>query len=138
MSAGLALKSDIARRGWHGRKVPIAAVSNRSKPTHYSITSSARARSVGGTSRPSVLAVSALMTLELRRLHDRQLRRLDTLEDTAGIDADLPMRICQARSVAHQPAGFDAFTRRIYRRDWRRPLKLLLKNHSIISVTRAI
>ena len=37
---------------------------------------------------------------------------------------------------ANQPAGFDAFTRRIYRRDWRRPLKLLLKNHSIISVTR--
>jgi hypothetical protein len=32
------------------------------------------------------------MTLELRRLHDRLLRRLDTLEDTAGIDADLPMR----------------------------------------------
>ena len=31
---------------------------------------------------------------------------------------------------------FDAFTRRIYRRDWHRPLKLLLKNHSIISVTR--
>src|SRR6266540_6229130 len=28
-------------------------------------------------------------------------------------------RICQARSVAHQPAGFDAFTRRIYRRDSR-------------------
>ena len=113
-------------------------MSNRNKSTHYSITASARARSVGGTSRPSVLAVSALMTLELRRLNDRLLRRLDTLEDTAGIDADLPMRICQARSVAHQPAGFDAFTRRIYRRDWRRPLKLLLKNHSIISVTRAI
>ena len=46
------------------------------------------------------------------------------------------LRNAQARSVAHQPAGFDAFTRRIYRRDWRRPLKLLLKNHSIISVTR--
>ena len=62
--------------------------------------------------------------------------RLRTLEDAAGIDADLPMRICQARSVAHQPAGFDACTRRIYCKDWRRPLKLLLKNHSIISVTR--
>jgi hypothetical protein len=31
MSAGLSLKADIARRGWHGRKVPQAAVSNRSK-----------------------------------------------------------------------------------------------------------
>ena len=39
--------------------------------------------------------------------------RLGTLEDAAGIDADLPMRICQARSVAHQPAGFDAFSANI-------------------------
>jgi hypothetical protein len=31
-------------------------------PLHHSITSSARASSVGGTVRPSILAVSALMT----------------------------------------------------------------------------
>src|SRR5262245_37767406 len=35
---------------------------HRSKPTLYSITSSARASSVGGTSRPSALAVLRLMT----------------------------------------------------------------------------
>jgi hypothetical protein len=39
-----------------------AAVSNRSKAAPYSITSSARARSVGGTSMPSALAVLRLMT----------------------------------------------------------------------------
>ena len=33
---------------------------HRSKQRHYSITSSARARSVGGTSRPSALAVLRL------------------------------------------------------------------------------
>ena len=59
MSAGLPLKADIARRGWHGRKVPIPAVS-RCSTECYSITSSARASSSGGTSSPSVLAVLRL------------------------------------------------------------------------------
>ena len=31
MSADLPPKADIAQRGWHGRKVPQAAVSDRSK-----------------------------------------------------------------------------------------------------------
>ena len=66
----------------------------------------------GGTVRPRSGGLGVDDQLEFARLYD------------------------QARSVAHQPAGFDAFTRRIYRRDWRRPLKLELKNHSIISVTR--
>src|SRR5262245_61314473 len=38
------------------------AVSNRSKAAFYSITSSALESSVGGTVRPSILPVSALMT----------------------------------------------------------------------------
>jgi hypothetical protein len=42
--------------------VPEAAVSNRSKAAPYSITSSARASSVGGTVRPSVFAVVRFMT----------------------------------------------------------------------------
>jgi hypothetical protein len=48
------------------RQVPKAAVSRCSKRTcaqcGYSITSSARASSVGGTSRPSALAILRLMT----------------------------------------------------------------------------
>ncbi len=84
----------------------------------HSITSSARASSVGGTARPSILAVWALMTSSnLRRLHDRQVRRLGALEDAAGIDADLTIRIRNVGSVAHQPAGFGKFTRRICRGD---------------------
>lgn len=100
------------------------------------MTSAAAADRLGGTSRPMAFAAFRLMTNSNLLACTTGKSRLGTLEDAAGIDADLPMRICQARSVAHQPAGFDAFTRRIYRRDWRRPLKLLLKNHSIISVTR--
>ena len=53
----------------HGTSVPVeepstaskAAVSNRSKAAPYSITSSARARSVAGTVRPSALAVLRLI-----------------------------------------------------------------------------
>src|SRR6516165_1679605 len=44
--------------------------------------------------------------LELGRLHDRQLGRLVALEDAAGVDAELPIHLCQARSVVHQAAGF--------------------------------
>ena len=50
---------------------------------------------------------------EFRRLHYRQIRRLRTLEDAAGTDADLTLRIRQAGSVAHQPASFGHFTHRI-------------------------
>jgi hypothetical protein len=52
------LRSDISRRP----RVPKAALSNRSTAAPYSITSSAMASSVGGTSRPSALAVLRLMT----------------------------------------------------------------------------
>ena len=60
-----------------------------SRLTH-SITSSARASSVGGTfeaERPGGLEVDD--QLELGRLHDRQVRRLFTLENATGIDARL-------------------------------------------------
>ena len=53
--------------------------------------------------------------LELGRLHDRQVGGLGALEDAAGIDADLTIGIRQARSVAHQPAGFGIFDATIYR-----------------------
>ena len=52
------LIADIAPRGWHGRKVPKAAIGGL-----YSITSSAVASSEGGTVRPSMRAVSVLMTI---------------------------------------------------------------------------
>ena len=47
----------------------------------------------------------------------RQVGRLRALEDAAGVDADLTKRIRQAGSVAHQPAGFGIFARRICRGD---------------------
>src|SRR6516165_8162588 len=77
----------------------------------HSITSSAMASSDGGTVMPSILAVSALMNqLELRRLHDRQVRRLCALEDAADIAADLPSRVVRVASVAHQPPNFGVVT----------------------------
>ena len=62
----------------------------------HSITSSARASSVGGTSRPSALAVLQIDDeLELGRLHDRQVGGLRALEDSTGIDADLAIAVEQ-------------------------------------------
>src|SRR5262249_61586653 len=48
--------------------------------------------------------------LELRRLHDRQICRLRTLEDTAGVDADLTHRLRHTRAVTHEPAGLGKLT----------------------------
>jgi hypothetical protein len=55
--------------------------------------------------------------LELGRLHDRQIRRLCTLEDTTRIDADLTICVLNGGSVAHQPADFGIFALRICRGD---------------------
>jgi hypothetical protein len=48
--------------GRHPKTFTTAAVSNRSKAAHYSITSSARASRVGGTVRPSACAVIRFTT----------------------------------------------------------------------------
>ena len=60
----------------------------------YSITSSARASSDGGTSRPSALAVLRLMTSSIlvRRLH-RQVGRLLALEDAIDVARRAPVLI---------------------------------------------
>src|SRR5262245_3660106 len=55
--SGLPPRADIIDALWHFRFVPKPAVSNRSNAARYSITSSARARSDGGMSSPSALAV---------------------------------------------------------------------------------
>ena len=73
----------------------------------HSITSSARASSVGGTSRPSARGGGQIDDeIELGRLHDRKVGRLGAFEDAAGVDANLPKYFGQARAVAHQAAGF--------------------------------
>jgi hypothetical protein len=72
----------------------------------YSITSSARASSVVGISRPSTFAVCKLMTnSNLGRQQHGQVGRPLTLENAAGIG--LAYHVCNVRSVAHQPAHFN-------------------------------
>src|SRR5215813_14135953 len=44
--------------------------------------------------------------IKLGRLHYRQVGRLSTLKDFAGVDADLTVRFRLARSVAHEAASF--------------------------------
>jgi hypothetical protein len=81
----------------------------RSLAPFHSITSSARASSVGGISRPSILAVWALMTNS--NLVDCSTGRSAglALEDAAGIDAGLAIHIGEACAVAHQSAHVDRF-----------------------------
>src|SRR5262249_45748348 len=54
--------------------------------------------------------------LELSRSHDRQVRGLRTLEDAANIDTRQPICLGDARSVAHQTAGFGKLTLEIGRK----------------------
>ena len=49
--------------------------------------------------------------LEPGRLHDRQVGRLFTFEDAAGIGADLTKDVRKVGAVAHQPADFGKFAR---------------------------
>src|SRR6516165_11853012 len=55
--------------------------------------------------------------LKLGRLQDRQVGGLSAIENFAGIDASLTKTVCDVRSVAHQPAGYDEITDRIRRRN---------------------
>src|SRR5215813_11659008 len=67
-----------------------------SKPQPHSMTSSARASSVGGTVRPSVVAVLRLVANLYRSLH-RQIGRLFALEDAIGVTSCAPMLVDQIR-----------------------------------------
>jgi hypothetical protein len=91
--------------------VPKAAVSNRSKATPYSITSSAAASSVGGTVRLSILAVSALMTSSiLLACTTGRSAGLAPLR-TAGVDPNLTKRLCNVGTAAEKAAALLAARR---------------------------
>ena len=78
--------------------------SRRSSAAH-SITSSARASSVGGISRPSALgSLEVDDQFELGRLHHRQVGGLFALENATDIDCKLTVGIRHTRPVAHEPA----------------------------------
>ena len=47
--------------------------------------------------------------LKLARLHDWQVGRFSALEDTTGIDAEVTIRVPNARTVTHQPVDFGMF-----------------------------
>src|SRR5262249_42540576 len=55
--------------------------------------------------------------LELARLHDWDVSRLNPLEDATGVDADLAVGVHSIGSITHQPAGFDKVAHVIRRRN---------------------
>ena len=92
----------------HPRKVPLPKSCIEANSLSYSITSSARASSVGGTSRPSALAVLRLIDQLVlgRRLH-RQVGRLLALEDAVDVAGRAPVLVDQIRPVGDQATGGD-------------------------------
>ena len=99
-------------------EVPIAAVSRCSTRRPYSITSSARASSVGGTVKPSALrGLEIENQFEPRRLLHRQIGRLGTFQDFVDVGRAFahPER---ARAVLDQAA---LLCGRAGRRDRRKP-----------------
>src|SRR6516165_5887846 len=90
----------------------IAVAFEKASPSRRSLDhlvgAGEQGRRHGKAERPGDLMVDD--QLELRRLHDRQIRRLRTLEDTAGVDAHLTHRIRHARAVTHEPAGLGKLT----------------------------
>ena len=69
----------------------------------YSMTSSARASSVGGTSSPRAFAVFRLITQLVfgRRLH-REVGGLLALEDAIDVAGSLPVLVDQIRPIRDQ------------------------------------
>ena len=88
-------------------------MSRCSKQRAYSITSSARASSVGGTSRPSALAVLRLIDQLVlgRRLH-RQVGRFLALEDTIYVAGRASILVDKIRPVRDQAAAGDELATR--------------------------
>src|SRR5215470_1956334 len=76
-------------------------------PPHHSITSSARASSEGGTSKPSALGgLKVDDKLNFCGLNHRQVGRLFSLKDATNIDADLTERIVNIGPIAHEASSW--------------------------------
>jgi hypothetical protein len=81
----------------------------------HSITSSAE-QLVGHSDAEHPCRAGVDDQLKLGRLNNRQVSGLSTLENTAGIDANLTIRVPDVGSIAHQSADFGVFTHIMRRR----------------------
>src|SRR5215217_4985490 len=83
----------------------------------HSITSSARARSVGGTSRPSALAVLRLIASSyLTGSLNREVGRLLTPEHAIDVRRRAPVLVDDISAVSDQTAARNEESQRINRR----------------------
>src|SRR5262249_11219454 len=100
----------IATELWRRNKTSLSANSrhmHRSKPRSlfdHLVGARQQRRRNGEVKHPGGLGIDH--QLELARLHDRQVGGLGALEDTAGVNSELPKRIDNVGSVAHQPTDF--------------------------------
>src|SRR5262245_60727223 len=94
-------------------EVRVVPMSNRSKPALYSITSSARASSVSGASRPSAFAVFKLShQLIFGRCLHRRVGGFLAFEDAVDI-AGSPLELAASGQTAATPRSVMNSRRRI-------------------------
>src|SRR5262249_42352202 len=111
MSA-LSPKADKQEKYRCVRFVPKAAVSDCSKAALYSMTSSARASSMGGTSMPSALAVTRLTAKS--KMAGNMMGKLGgafAFQNPASICSKLPIIVRNVHAIAHQTPTQNAFTK---------------------------
>src|SRR5712672_3917387 len=77
---------------------------------YHSITSSARASSVAGISRPSAFAVIMLMT------RSNLVGCSTAAQNLADQLGGAPPQVREVRAIGHQRAGFDALAEAVHRR----------------------
>ena len=86
-------------------------------PRHHSITSSARASSVGGTVKAERLRGREVDDeLELGRLLDRQVGGLRSTQNLVDIVTGAPEQVREVYSIGHQTSRFDIFAMAVHRR----------------------
>ena len=88
-------------------KIASSQLGQRGSDLFYSITSSARASSIGGTSRPSALAVLRLITSSYLVGAHRQVGRFLALEDAIDVAGRKPVLVWQIGPVGDQAAAGD-------------------------------
>ena len=86
----------------------------------HSITSSARASSVGGTVEAERLGGRQIDDeIELGRLLDREVGRLRPAQNLVDIVGGAPEQVREVRSIGHQTSRFDKFPKAVHRRQSR-------------------
>src|SRR5215471_20836539 len=100
-------KADIVWRRSNVRFVPKAHSALRQKTTLFDHLVDDRKQTRWDCDAERLCGFQIDEELEFCRLHHRQIGRLLTLENAAGVNTSQTVRLCNLLAVAHQAAGCD-------------------------------